>query len=333
MAGTRKSQSGEERLIELFRPMAKNAGAFALLDDAAVITPPPGSDVVLKTDAIVGGVHFFDDDPADAVAKKALRVNLSDLAAKGAEPLGFLLTLVLPATTDEKWVAGFARGLEEDAEKYRCPLFGGDTDRTPGPITISIAAFGHVPQGKMVRRAGAKAGDLIVVTGTIGDAALGLMLRRDPNHAAFARLDTAASSHLADRYLLPQPRNAIAAAIREHASASIDVSDGLAGDLTKLAAVSGVAARLDAKVVPLSDGARAALQAEPKLIEQILSGGDDYEIAATVPASRLGPLQAAASAAGIGLTTIGRIEQGEGIVITGLDGKPLTLSRGSYSHF
>ena len=336
MAGEQKSRSGEERLIDLFRPMAKNPGAFALLDDAAVVAPPPGSDIVLKTDAIVGGVHFFDDDPADAVAKKALRVNLSDLAAKGAEPLGFLLTLVLPAETDEKWVVGFARGLAEDAEKYRCPLFGGDTDRTPGPIMISIAAFGHVPRGKMVRRAGAKPGDLIVATGTIGDAALGLMLRRDPNNAAFDRLDTAARSQLSDRYLLPQPRNAIAPAIREHASASIDVSDGLAGDLTKLAAVSGVMARLDAKLVPLSDGARAALQAEPKLIEQILSGGDDYEIAVTVPENRLGALralQAAASAAGIGLTTIGRIEQGEGIVITGLDGKPLTLSRGSYSHF
>jgi thiamine-monophosphate kinase len=333
MAGERKSQSGEERLIELFRPMAKNPGAFALLDDAAVVAPPPGSDVVLKTDAIVGGVHFFHDDPADAVAKKALRVNLSDLAAKGAEPLGFLLTLLLPAEADEKWAARFARGLAEDAEKFRCPLFGGDTDRTPGPITISIAAFGHVPRGKMVRRAGAKPGDLIVVTGTIGDAALGLMLRREPGNPTFERLDSAARSQLADRYLLPQPRNAIALAIREHASASIDVSDGLAGDLTKLAAVSGVVASLNAKLVPLSDGARAVLQAEPKLIEQILSGGDDYEIAATVPENRLGALQAAASAAGIGLTTIGRIEQGEGIVITGLDGKPLTLRRGSYSHF
>jgi thiamine-monophosphate kinase len=333
MAGERKSQSGEERLIELFRPMAKNPGAFALLDDAAVVAPPPGSDVVLKTDAIVGGVHFFHDDPADAVAKKALRVNLSDLAAKGAEPLGFLLTLLLPAEADEKWAARFARGLAEDAEKFRCPLFGGDTDRTPGPITISIAAFGHVPRGKMVRRAGAKPGDLIVVTGTIGDAALGLMLRREPGNPTFERLDSAARSQLADRYLLPQPRNAIALAIREHASASIDVSDGLAGDLTKLAAVSGVVASLNAKLVPLSDGARAVLQAEPKLIEQILSGGDDYEIAATVPENRLGALQAAASAAGIGLTTIGRIEQGEGITITGLDGKPLTLRRGSYSHF
>jgi thiamine-monophosphate kinase len=171
------------------------------------------------------------------------------------------------------------------------------------------------------------------VTGTVGDATLGLMLRREPKNGAFAGLDSAARSHLADRYLLPRPRNAIAAAIREHASATIDVSDGLAGDLAKLAAASGVAVTIDAKLVPLSTGASAALEAQPKLIEQILSGGDDYEIAMTVPEIRMGALQAAASAAGIGLTTIGRIEQGEGIAIRGYDGKPLALKRGSFSHF
>jgi thiamine-monophosphate kinase len=288
---------------------------------------------VLKTDAIVGGVHFLEDDPADAVARKALRVNLSDLAAKGAEPIGFLLTLALSADVDEKWVAEFARGLKEDAENFRCPLFGGDTDRTPGPTTISIAAFAHVPHGKMVRRAGARPGDRIVVTGTIGDATLGLKLRRQPEHPAFARLAPAERAHLADRYLLPRPRNALAVAIREHASASIDVSDGLAGDVAKLAAVSGVRAVLDARQVPLSDGAKAVLKVEPGLIEQILSGGDDYEVAAAVAESRFGALEAAATAAGIGVTTIGRIEQGDGIAITGLDGKPLTLRRGSFSHF
>jgi thiamine-monophosphate kinase len=240
---------------------------------------------------------------------------------------------VLPAETDDQWIADFARGIKEDAERFHCPLFGGDTDRTRGPITISIAAFGHVPHGRMVRRAGAKPGDLIAVTGTIGDATLGLMLRTEPNNAAFAGLDPAARSHLADRYLLPRPRNAIAVAVREHASATIDVSDGLAGDLTKLAAASGMAASFDAKLVPLSDGASAALEAEPKLIEQILSGGDDYEIAMTVPENRLGALRAAASDAGIGLTTIGRIEQGEGLAIRGRDGKPLALRRGSFSHF
>src|SRR6266404_3000615 len=151
------AQSGEERLIaRYFAPLAKHPGALGLTDDAAAITPPAGCDLVLKTDGIVGGVHFFPDDPSDAIAKKALRVNLSDLAAKGARPLGFLLTLALPAEIGDAWLAPFARGLGADAAHFACPLFGGDTDRTAGPITISIAVLGAVPHGKMVRRAGAK---------------------------------------------------------------------------------------------------------------------------------------------------------------------------------
>ena len=142
--------------------------------------PPPGCDLVLKADAIVGNVHFFADDPPDSIARKALRVNLSDLAAKGAKPLGFLLSLALPADIGDDWLAAFAGGLGADAEQYECPLLGGDTDRTPGPVTISIAAFGAVPHGTMVKRSGAKVGDRIVVTGTIGDAALGLRLAQRP---------------------------------------------------------------------------------------------------------------------------------------------------------
>src|SRR5262245_4192369 len=174
------AQSGEERLIaRYFAPHAKHPGAFGLVDDAAAIAPPAGCDLVLKTDGIVGGVHFFPDDPPDAVAKKALRVNLSDLAAKGARPLGFLLTLALPKEIGDAWLAPFARGLGADADLFGCPLFGGDTVLTPGPVTISVAVFGAVPHGKMVRRVGANAGDCVVVTGTIGDAALGLLIRQD----------------------------------------------------------------------------------------------------------------------------------------------------------
>src|SRR5207249_4745722 len=185
-------------------------------------------------DRIVGGVHFFPGDPPDTVARKALRVNLSDLAAKGARPLGFLLTLALPQDIDDAWLAPFARGLAADAEAFGCPLLGGDTDRTTGPVTISIAAFGAVPHGKMLRRAGAKAGDRVVVTGTIGDAALGLLLRRDVSAAARWGLTRAARGGLAARYLVPEPRLAIAEILRAHASAAMDVSDGLAGDLGKL---------------------------------------------------------------------------------------------------
>ena len=213
------------------------------------------------------------------MARKALRVNLSDLAAKGAKPLGFLVSLALPKETGADWLAAFAQGLAADAEHYGCPLFGGDTDRTPGPITVSIAMFGSVPQGAMVRRAGAKPGDRVLVSGTIGDAALGLAVRNDAGRDW--KLDDAQREHLSSRYLLPQPRNALAEAVRKLASAAMDVSDGLVGDLAKLARVSGVAAAVEVARVPLSAAARAALAADPALIETVLTGGDDYEIVCT----------------------------------------------------
>src|SRR5450631_421835 len=245
--------SGEDRLIaRFFQPIATHPGALGLSDDAAFIKPPPGCDLVLKTDAIIGGVHFFADDMARDVARKALRINLSDLAAKGAAPLGFLLSIGLPSGLPADWLKAFARGLREDAEHYGCPLLGGDTDRTLGGITVYIAAIGTVPHGTMVRRMGARPGDLVVATGTIGDAALGLVLRQDANAAARWSLDAAMREHLLGRYLLPQPRNAIAEALRLHASAAMDVSDGLAGDLAKLCRVSGVAADIAVEKVPLS---------------------------------------------------------------------------------
>src|SRR5258707_1205554 len=299
------AQSGEERLIaRYFAPLAKHAGAFGLADDAAAITPPTGCDLVLKADGIVAGVHFFPDDRPDTVAKKALRVNLSDLAAKGAKPLGFLLTLVLPEGIGDIWLAPFARGLGADAEAFGCPLLGGDTDRTGGPITISIAALGVVPQGKMLRRAGAKAGDRVVVTGTIGDAALGLLLRRDSSAAARWGLARAARESLEARYLVPEPRVAIAEILRAHASAAMDVSDGLAGDLGKLCRASAGTAEVEVPCIPLSDGARRALSAEPALIETIITGGDDYEVVACVPTGNVEALRQQASAVGVVVTEI-----------------------------
>jgi thiamine-monophosphate kinase len=322
--------SAEDRLIQTyFAPAATHPGALGLSDDAAFVTPPPGCDLVLKTDAIVGGVHFFNDDPPDTVARKALRVNLSDLAAKGATPLGFLLALALPKEIGAQWLAGFAKGLREDAERFGCPLFGGDTDRTPGPITISIAMFGSVPQGSMVRRAGAMPGDRIFVSGTIGDAALGLVMRR----GADWKLTPAQRAHLASRYLLPQPRNALAESVRLYASAAMDVSDGLAGDLAKLARVSGVAATVAAAKVPLSDAARAVLAAEPALIETALSGGDDYEIVCTIPVAKVDAFCSAAKTANVAVTEIGRIEAGEGTRFLAADGAPLVFKRPAFSHF
>ena len=329
------AQSGEERLIaRYFAPLAKHPGALGLTDDAAAITPPAGCDLVLKTDGIVGGVHFFPDDPPDMVAKKALRVNLSDLAAKGATPLGFLLTLALPEEVGDAWLAPFARGLGADAQAFGCPLLGGDTDRTGGPITISIAVIGAVPQGRMVRRAGAQAGDRVVVTGTIGDAALGLRLRRDTSAAQRWGLTPEQHNHLEARYLVPEPRTAIAEILRAHASAAMDVSDGLAGDFGKLCRASSVAAEIAVARVPLSDGALAALAEEPALIETILTGGDDYEVVACVPAGKVETLRRQASAAGVAVTEIGAVTAGQGTArFLDRDGQPLVFRRPSFSHF
>ena len=325
--------SGEERLIaRYFRPLATAPNAFGLGDDAATLTPPQGCDLVLTTDGVIAGVHFLPTDPPQSIARKALRMNLSDLAAKGATPAGFLLSIALPANTQESWVAAFAEGLGQDISHYGCPLLGGDTDRTPGPLSISIAAFGTVPHGAMVRRATAKPGDIIAVTGTIGDAALGVLIHRDADLAKQWRLSSAATEHLRQRYLLPQPRNALADALRAHASAAMDVSDGLAGDLAKLCRASGLAAVVDVAAVPLSDAARAALSADAKLIERILTGGDDYEIVMTLPEAEFGIFGAAARNAGVPLAKIGQVTSGQGVRFL-REGKALSFAQPSYSHF
>ena len=329
------SDSAEDRLIaRYFRPLATHAGAFGLIDDAAAIAPPPGCDLVLKADAIVGGVHFFPDDDPGTVARKALRVNLSDLAAKGAAPIGFLLSLALPRDIEDRWLAAFAAGLGEDARSYNCPLFGGDTVRSPDAVMVSIAVFGAVPHGRMLMRGGAQAGDALVVTGTIGDAALGLALRGGA--ATQWRLDEAGRKYLVGRYLLPQPRNAAAAALRRHASGGMDVSDGLAGDLAKMCRAAGVSADVDVAHVPLSAPARAVLAAEPGLVETVLTGGDDFEVLASVPESELEALRVEASGAGVEVTPIGRFvaagsDGPRALFLSG--GRPLTFARPSYSHF
>lgn len=323
--------SGEDDLIaRYFRPLATNPGAFGLIDDAALLKQS-GDDLVITTDAIVEGVHFLPDDPPDTIARKALRVNLSDLAVKGATPAGFVLTLALREASDE-WLAPFARALGEDATAFGCPVLGGDTVSTPGPLMISITAFGRVPPGTMVRRDGAKVGDRIAVTGTIGDASLGLRVFR--NQITGEGLDTSSRDFLIQRYRVPQPRSALALAIREHASAAMDVSDGLAGDLAKLCAASRVSAAIEMAAVPLSAPARALLAKGSADIEAAVSGGDDYEVLCAIPENRWESFVAAAGKAGVQISSIGRVVAG-GAAPQFLDatGKPVTLKRLSYSHF
>ena len=333
MADRQDNSSGEDSLIaRFFKPLATDPGAFGLDDDAAALKAD-GEEIVVTTDAIVEGVHFLPSDPPDTLARKALRVNLSDIAAKGAVPAGFVLTLALRGA-DETWLAPFAAALGEDASHYGCPLLGGDTVSTPGPLMISITAFGRLPQGRMVHRAGAAAGDRVFVSGTIGDAALGLDVLRGGAAAVGLADHAAARDWLASRYRVPQPRNALALAVREHASAAMDVSDGLAGDLAKLCAASGVSAEIALLDIPHSPAAAALLARGAVGVEALIAGGDDYEILCTVPAGRADAFVQAAQGAGVAVTAIGQIVAGRAHprFLDG-QGRELTLQRLSYSHF
>jgi thiamine-monophosphate kinase len=330
---THSGSSGEDSLIaRYFKPLATDPGAFGLTDDAAIIKAE-GCDLVVNTDAIVEGVHYLPDDPPDTIARKALRVNLSDLAAKGAVPAGFVLTLAL-RRHDEAWLSGFARGLGEDAKTFGCPLLGGDTVSTPGPLMISITAWGRVPVGLMVHRFGAQPGDRVMVTGTIGDALLGLAILKGGLAATALAGDPEAREMLVGRYRVPQPRSALAAVVRDFATASMDVSDGLAGDLTKLCAASGVSADIELSRIPISPAAATLLARGVAEVGAMISGGDDYEILCTVPEARRQAFVTQASRAGVAVAEIG-------VVVPGatsprfLDGqgRAVALERLSFSHF
>lgn len=311
--------SEDELIARLFAPIA-GRGALGLKDDAALLEAG-GGPIVATVDMLVAGVHFFPDDPPGAIAKKALRVNLSDLAAKGAEPEGFLLALALPDDWTNDWLCAFATGLAEDARGYAAPLVGGDTAATPGPLTISITALGRTP--RFVPRTGARPGDAVYVSGTIGDAALGLALRRDP--ALAARLTPAARAYLLDRYLLPRPRLDLAPLLRAHANAAMDISDGLAGDLAKLCRASGVSAVVDLPPVPLSPAAREVVACAPALFETALTGGDDYEILFTADPDFVPPE---------GVVRIGAIVAGAAPpLFRDSQEKPVNFTRLSFSHF
>jgi thiamine-monophosphate kinase len=323
----------EDELIEAFFAPLAGPGGLGLRDDAAVLEVPAGQSLVLTTDVAVAGVHFFPNDPAGLVARKALRVNLSDLAAKGAAASGFLLGLALPESWTTDWLADFAAGLGADGAFYACPLLGGDTSRTPGPLTIAITAIGTVSAGKMVPRGGVAAGDRIYVSGTIGDAALGLALRRGGAPWAGAMTSTARTM-LEERYLLPQPRLALGAALRRFAHAAMDVSDGLVGDLRKMLRLTGMTAEVAVADVPLSDAARAALALEPGLVETALCGGDDYEILCAVPPEQGGAFEAAARVVGLPVHAIATAVPGTApLGVIGRDGTALVLKQASFQHF
>lgn len=323
---------GEFDLIaDLFAPLAAgHPGALNLRDDAAVLSVPEGQRLVATTDALVAGVHFLPDDPPNLVARKAVRVNLSDVAAMGAVPHGILVAACFPKDGGEAWVESFARGLAEDVEAYRCPLLGGDTVATPGPATLTVTALGLVDAGCELRRDGAREGDVVMVSGTLGDAALGLKACRGD----LAGLTEAQGAFLMDRYRLPQPRTTLGPALGGIATACLDVSDGLLGDLGHICESSQLGAEVDAESVPLSDAARAALAQDDSLLSTVLCGGDDYELLFTVPPERVAAAQEAARACGLTATPVGAMVAGAGVRVRRGEGPAEAFQGGeSWRHF
>jgi len=313
------------------KPLAEGAPeALGLMDDAAVIPSRPGYDLVISKDAIVEGVHFLPDDPLDLVARKLLRVNLSDLAAKGAEPYGYFLAVAWPAGTTRSARRAFAEGLKIDQAEFGLRLMGGDTVSTPGPFTASLTILGWVPAGGLVPRGGARVGDAVLVSGTIGDGGLGL--RAAQGDLAGLRNDD--RDWLADRYRLPRPRLGLGAVLREFAGAAADISDGLIADAGRIAAASGVGMTVDLSSLPLSAAAGRWFNGQSDLIaalSDLATAGDDYEIVCTAPPEAVEPLQFAARSAGVGLTVIGLVTQGAAIKVECGDTE-VTIERAGYRH-
>ncbi len=324
---------GEDELISRFFAPSAGEGAFGLRDDAASIAVPDGHDLVVTVDAIVAGVHFFPDDPARSIGRKALAVNLSDLAAKGARPRGFVLSLALSDDWRESWLKELAEGLHHAALAHACPLLGGDTVRANGPFWMSVTAFGEAPRGTMVHRFTASPGDLVCVSGTIGDAALGLDLRKDPLVDWAQAMSLEKRVFLTDRYLHPQPRVALGQLVHRYARAAMDVSDGLAGDLAKMARTSGVTAEIALEELPLSDAARAALSIDPSLMDRLVTGGDDYELLCAVPPENVEAFCERGRQAAVNVTPIGRFCEGDSPPLFRYHGKEKFYGNGSYSHF
>ncbi|HEY6578585.1 MAG TPA: thiamine-phosphate kinase [Rhizomicrobium sp.] len=326
-----RPRPGEFELIaELFAPLARDVpGAFGLTDDVAAFAPRAGHEIVLKTDSLIESVHFLRTDPAATVAQKALRRALSDLAAKGAEPYAYLLALALPRWPDRTWLEEFARGLRADQAEFGVSLIGGETDATPGPVVITAATVGYVPEGMLIRRSGARSGDRVFVSGAIGDAGGGLSLSREEA----VHPGGAARDFLVSRYRLPIPRLKLGLALRGLASAAIDVSDGLLADLGHIAETSRVRIEVDAGQMPLSGSLRELWGEGLEARARAAGAGDDYEIAFTAPPSTVEAVLDAGRRTGTPVTAIGRVIPGHGVAFLDATGQEISVLRRGHTHF
>jgi thiamine-monophosphate kinase len=313
-----------EIIARHFAPLARNASARGLLDDVAYLEQ--AGDLIVTADAIVEGVHFLPQDPLDLVARKAIRTNVSDIAAKGGAPTHYLLTLFWPDDRDADDIAALARGLDFEQRFYGLDLLGGDTTRASGGLSLSITMFGRALRAPPVR-AGAKVGDDVWITGTIGDAVLGL----DALRGGLSDLSPAHRKHVINRYRIPEPRLGFAPIVAGYAHASCDVSDGLVGDAGKIAASSGVAIEIEAASLPLSEGARAWAGGDEQKRARLATGGDDYEILFTAASQARDELAMSSMGTGVPLTRIGRVTAGSGARLIGASG-PIELARASFAH-
>jgi thiamine-monophosphate kinase len=316
------------RIRRFFAPLA-GPGGLGLADDAALIDCAPGKRLVVTADAIVAGVHYLPDDPPDLVARKLLRVNLSDLAAMGARPLHYVLTTALPTGLGPEWLARFAEGLAEDQRRYGIALLGGDSVATRGPAVLSLTAIGEVTAGEEIRRSGAQPGDLVWISGSIGDAFLGLGVMR----GTYRHLSQQHREYLIGRFHLPEPRTELGPSLCGTAHAMIDVSDGLLADLGHICETSGTAAVLEMARLPLSAAARAVVESSPDLLPRLAAAGDDYELLFAAPAGATEAIQALSSLIQIPVTEIGRIEAGAGVQLVDNGGRTIPVEAAGYRHF
>lgn len=331
------AESEHAMIARLLAPLSQGLpGAFGLSDDAAALAPPEGCEFVVTLDTLIDGIHFlFDGSPSSAAmaAHKSLAVNVSDLAAKGAEPHAYLLSLALPDGY-QNWIDGFASGLEAAQDNFGLQLAGGDTVRTSGPFSLTITAIGVVAAGRMIRRSGAAPAQAVFVSGAIGDAYAGLVLARGGPRAEDWRehLSETQAASLLSRNRTPQPRIALIPALRKFATASLDVSDGLAIDASRMAAASGLKVEIEAAVVPVSDACNSLLVEGKVDLKELLTGGDDYEVLATIPAETEDEFLRAAQATGVPVTRIGRTAPGEGLVLLEGSGKQMQLDKLGWDH-
>ena len=316
------------RIRRFFAPLA-GLGGLDLRDDAALLACGAGRQLVVTVDAIVAGVHYLPNDPPDLVARKLLRVNLSDLAAMGARPRHYLLTTALPATLDDDWVARFAAGLGKDQRRYGIDLLGGDSVATEGPAVLSLTAIGEVAAGAEIRRSGARSGDRIWVSGTIGDAFLGLAALR----GSYPQLPPEQRAALIARFQLPEPRVELGPRLAGIAHAMCDISDGLIADLGHICEASDVAATAMLPQLPLSAAARQAVAGAPDLPARLATAGDDYELLFAAPPKASDQILRLSAELGLPITAIGMIENGAGARLVDADGKAVPVAAAGYRHF